>query len=34
VCGETVHDRRDVRANGQTLCRHCAGQGYYRDVTT
>ena len=29
ACGETVHDRRDVKTGGRTLCRHCAGQGYY-----
>ena len=32
ACGETVHDRREIRADARTLCRHCAGQGYYRDV--
>jgi formylmethanofuran dehydrogenase subunit E len=29
ACGETVHDRRHVTANGRTLCRHCAGRGYF-----
>jgi formylmethanofuran dehydrogenase subunit E len=32
TCGETVHDRRDVKANGLSLCTHCAGQGYYTEV--
>jgi formylmethanofuran dehydrogenase subunit E len=28
-CGEYVQDRREVRADGKTICRSCAGGGYY-----
>jgi len=32
VCGEGVNDRREVRDNGQVLCRACAGEAYYELV--
>ena len=28
-CGEGVNDRREVAADGRTLCRACAGAAYY-----
>ena len=28
-CGETVNFRREVVRDGRTLCRACAGEGYY-----
>jgi formylmethanofuran dehydrogenase subunit E len=28
-CGEHVQDSRDLQKNGKTLCRACAGDGYY-----
>ncbi len=30
ACGETVQFRREVVREGRTLCRPCAGEGYYR----
>ncbi len=30
VCGEEIMNEREVRVNGQTLCRACAGRPYYR----
>ncbi|MEW6375025.1 MAG: FmdE family protein [Thermodesulfobacteriota bacterium] len=30
VCGEGINDRREVRLNGQVLCRPCAEGSYYR----
>jgi formylmethanofuran dehydrogenase subunit E len=32
LCGEYVQDKRDVEAGGKTLCRPCAGGGYYEAV--
>ena len=29
-CGEEIINERQVRVEGKVLCRHCAGQGYYR----
>lgn len=29
-CGEEVTNEREVVQNGQTLCRACVGEGYYR----
>ncbi len=29
VCGEEIMNEREVKLNGQTLCRACAGGGYY-----
>jgi formylmethanofuran dehydrogenase subunit E len=29
-CGESINDCREVRANGQVLCRACANGRYYR----
>ena len=29
-CGESVKDGRDVPVDGETLCRACAGDAYYR----
>ena len=29
-CGEGINDRREVRIDGQVLCRACAGQAYYQ----
>lgn len=31
-CGEGVNDGREVRLDGRTLCRACAGDSYYRRV--
>jgi len=28
-CGEHVHDFREINREGRTLCRPCAGSGYY-----
>ena len=28
-CGEGINDRREVILDGRTLCRACAGEGYY-----
>lgn len=30
VCGEEIMNEREVRRNGLTLCRPCAGAAYYR----
>ena len=30
VCGEGVNFRREVRRDGKTLCRSCAGDSYYQ----
>ncbi len=32
LCGEGINDRREVRLNGQVLCRACAQGGYYLDL--
>ncbi len=29
VCGEEIMNEREVRRDGATLCRACAGEGYY-----
>jgi formylmethanofuran dehydrogenase subunit E len=29
VCGEEIINEREVKVNGQTLCRACAGNAYY-----
>jgi formylmethanofuran dehydrogenase subunit E len=29
TCGESIKDRREVVAEGKTLCRSCAGDSYY-----
>ena len=29
VCGEEIINEREVRRDGATLCRACAGEGYY-----
>lgn len=31
-CGEGINFRREVTRNGRTLCRNCAGEGYYTAV--
>jgi len=31
-CGEGVNDGREVRLDGRTVCRACAGDSYYRRV--
>ncbi len=31
-CGDRIRDRREVEVDGRTLCRQCAGQGYYTVV--
>ena len=31
-CGEEIINERQVRVEGKVLCRHCAGQGYYRII--
>ena len=30
ACGEEIINEREVVWDGRTLCRHCAGDGYYR----
>jgi len=32
LCGEGVNDRREVRLNGQILCRACAQGSYYQEL--
>ena len=29
-CGEHMMDGREIRGDGKTLCKNCAGQSYYR----
>ncbi len=29
VCGEEIINEREIMVNGETLCRACAGEGYY-----
>lgn len=31
-CGEGINFKREIAANGRTLCRSCAGQRYYRPL--
>lgn len=33
ICGEGINFRREVRRDGKTLCRACAGESYYRIAT-
>jgi hypothetical protein len=33
VCGEEIISEREVTRDGVTLCRACAGDGYYRPAT-
>lgn len=30
TCGEHVQDSRDIQQEGRTLCKSCAGEGYYK----
>ncbi|MGZ9222675.1 MAG: TraR/DksA C4-type zinc finger protein [Anaerolineales bacterium] len=30
VCGEEIMNEREIRQEGLTLCRTCAGDGYYK----
>ncbi len=32
ACGETINFQREVVRDGRTLCRACAGDGYYRVI--
>lgn len=32
-CGEEILNQREVKRQGETLCRSCAGQGYYLPLT-
>jgi formylmethanofuran dehydrogenase subunit E len=32
ICDEGINDRREVRLNGQVLCRACAQGGYYQEL--
>jgi formylmethanofuran dehydrogenase subunit E len=32
VCGEEIMSEREIRCDGLTLCRACAGGGYYQSV--
>jgi len=32
MCGEYVQDMREIERDGKTLCRPCAGEGYYKVV--
>jgi formylmethanofuran dehydrogenase subunit E len=29
-CGEEIFNEREIKRDGQILCRSCAGEGYYR----
>jgi len=33
-CGEGINDGRERHADGRTLCRPCAGESYYEQVTS
>jgi formylmethanofuran dehydrogenase subunit E len=33
-CGEGINDGRERRAGGRVLCRNCAGESYYEEVTS
>ncbi|TAN46066.1 MAG: formylmethanofuran dehydrogenase [Nitrospirae bacterium] len=33
ICGEHVQDKRETTLNGKTVCKHCAGEGYYEAIT-
>jgi formylmethanofuran dehydrogenase subunit E len=33
-CGEGINDGRERRMHGRVLCRSCAGESYYRTVTS
>jgi len=33
ICDEGINDRREVRLNGQVLCRACAQGGYYQELS-
>jgi formylmethanofuran dehydrogenase subunit E len=32
ICGEEIINEREIMRDGLTLCRSCAGQGYYRPL--
>ncbi|HEV2669180.1 MAG TPA: TraR/DksA C4-type zinc finger protein, partial [Blastocatellia bacterium] len=32
-CGEGVNDQREVTRGGRTLCRACAGERYYEELS-
>jgi len=32
ACGEGINFRREVRRDGKTLCRSCAGERYYESA--
>lgn len=32
LCGEEIMNERETRRDGQTLCRSCAGPGYYQAI--
>ena len=32
ICGEEIINEREVRREGLTLCRSCAGDGYYKPL--
>jgi formylmethanofuran dehydrogenase subunit E len=32
LCGEGINFRREVRRDGQTLCRSCSGERYYEPL--
>jgi formylmethanofuran dehydrogenase subunit E len=32
ACGDDIMDRREVRVEGRTLCKACAGQAYYKPL--
>jgi formylmethanofuran dehydrogenase subunit E len=33
TCGETIMDGREIKKGGHTLCRSCAGEGYYKSLS-
>jgi formylmethanofuran dehydrogenase subunit E len=33
-CGEGVNNRRERQVEGRILCRSCAGESYYEEVTS
>ena len=32
-CGEGINDGRERRVKGRILCRHCAGESYYEEIS-
>jgi formylmethanofuran dehydrogenase subunit E len=32
-CGEVINDSRERQLDGRVLCRHCAGESYYEEIS-